>query len=542
MAEPLFINELIQKVVAGQIRIPSFQRGFVWDADRVAHLMDSIYKGFPFGSLLFWRTKTPLKTERKLGPFLLPEGDPDYPLDYILDGQQRATSIFGVFQSQLSASPGDDDSIFKIYFDLSGEPSVQDSNFIYVPDDKVDREKHFPLKILFNPPEYRKYTRDLSEDIATKADALFDKFKHAKIPVQAFETDVKAAVAIVFERINRMGVELDTLQLMSAWTWSDDFDLQEQFIELSEELAPFGFKGVGEDSDLVLKCCAAILGSNASPASIIELNGEQVRTRFPEIKKGIHGAVDFLRSNCKVFSASVLPYSTIIIPLSVFFATRNEQDTTPTSDQREAILTWIWRTFFSRRYSKRLEQLNDDIKQIQKLKEGVPNDLGRFDVDFNKDFFTESTFNLSTVNTKTFILMLANNGPLSFISASPITLDEVLREANRKEFHHLFPRKFLVDQDEPLSRINSLVNFAIIHRSDNNKLGGVQPSIYKNKMPNDGVILKSILDSACCPYSLFSDKFDEFTEERSVLLEEAAFKLMRIDPPRRTRSIFLGET
>lgn len=124
MAEPLFINELIQKVHAGQIRIPSFQRGFVWDSDRVAHLMDSIYKGFPFGSLLFWRTKTPLKTERKLGPFVLPEGDPDYPLDYILDGQQRATSIFGVFQSLLSAAAGEDESIFKIYFDLGSESSV----------------------------------------------------------------------------------------------------------------------------------------------------------------------------------------------------------------------------------------------------------------------------------------------------------------------------------------------------------------------------------------------------------------------------------
>jgi len=56
MAEPLFINELIQKVHAGQIRIPSFQRGFVWDADRVADLMDSIYKVFTFGQfLVFFR-------------------------------------------------------------------------------------------------------------------------------------------------------------------------------------------------------------------------------------------------------------------------------------------------------------------------------------------------------------------------------------------------------------------------------------------------------------------------------------------------------
>ena len=78
MAEPLFINELIHQILNGNIRIPSFQRGFIWDADRVAHLMDSVYKGFPFGSLLFWRTRHPLKTERNLGPFELPVRDPDY--------------------------------------------------------------------------------------------------------------------------------------------------------------------------------------------------------------------------------------------------------------------------------------------------------------------------------------------------------------------------------------------------------------------------------------------------------------------------------
>ncbi|MBS0250829.1 MAG: DUF262 domain-containing protein, partial [Proteobacteria bacterium] len=108
MADQLFIPELIQQVTYGNIRIPSFQRGFVWDADRVAHLMDSIYKGFPFGSLLFWRTKTALQIEKQLGPYSLPDQDPDFPIDYILDGQQRATSIFGVFQTILQPKPGED--------------------------------------------------------------------------------------------------------------------------------------------------------------------------------------------------------------------------------------------------------------------------------------------------------------------------------------------------------------------------------------------------------------------------------------------------
>src|ERR1022692_1613202 len=107
MAEGLPIRKVIEYVSSGAIRIPAFQRGFVWDAEHVAYLMDSIYKGYPFGAVILWRTKEKLNSERNLGPFGLPDRQPDYPVDYVLDGQQRITSIFGVFQSELQAE-GDD--------------------------------------------------------------------------------------------------------------------------------------------------------------------------------------------------------------------------------------------------------------------------------------------------------------------------------------------------------------------------------------------------------------------------------------------------
>ncbi len=65
--ESLTIRQIIEHIVRGQIRIPAFQRGFVWDSEMVAYLMDSIYKGFPIGALLLWRTRETLKFERQLG-------------------------------------------------------------------------------------------------------------------------------------------------------------------------------------------------------------------------------------------------------------------------------------------------------------------------------------------------------------------------------------------------------------------------------------------------------------------------------------------
>lgn len=127
--DQLTIREILDTVIRGQIRIPAFQRGFVWEPERVAYLMDSIYKGFPFGSLLFWRTKEQLKSENKLGPFDLPQPPEDYPVDYVLDGQQRITSIFGVFQTQLAGSPTE--AWQEIYFDFAADKNAQESQFFH---------------------------------------------------------------------------------------------------------------------------------------------------------------------------------------------------------------------------------------------------------------------------------------------------------------------------------------------------------------------------------------------------------------------------
>lgn len=118
--EPITIRTLIEAVYKGQVRIPAFQREFVWEPDRIALFVDSIYKQYPFGSLLFWRAKELLKHERKLGPYELSDLADDYPIDYVLDGQQRVTSIFASFQTELTRPPAEEWT--EIYFDYRAAP------------------------------------------------------------------------------------------------------------------------------------------------------------------------------------------------------------------------------------------------------------------------------------------------------------------------------------------------------------------------------------------------------------------------------------
>ena len=67
------VSTLISDIEKGMIKIPQFQRDFVWDLTKSADLMDSIVKGYPIGTFIFWKTKERLRSIRNIGGVKLPE-------------------------------------------------------------------------------------------------------------------------------------------------------------------------------------------------------------------------------------------------------------------------------------------------------------------------------------------------------------------------------------------------------------------------------------------------------------------------------------
>ena len=520
------IRKVLDAVVSGEIRIPAFQRGFVWEMDRVAYLLDSIYKGYPFGSLLFWRTKQQLSTERNLGAFSLPDPHADYPIDYVLDGQQRLTSIFTVFQTELAAGTNPDWA--DIYFDLHASGNPQDSYFIAIPDsEERDKDRYFPLSVLFDSVKYRSNTEHLTRDDVAKVDRLQEKFKEVSIPVQILKSEDRSIVAIVFERINHLGVALDTLQLLSAWTWSDDFDLLEKFRDLKDELSDFGFAGVGDDADLVLSCVAGILTGEPGPEKLLGLNGSDVRTQFPTVENGIRGAIDFLRTQLKVVHLKLLPYPSMLVPLAVFFAEPNGKDVSYDGKTYQALKRWFWRTCFSARYTSQTRKTTiHDIEQILKLKTGVANTLDHIENTVKPDFF-KNTFRVGAAATKTFVLLLANKDPRSLLSGKNIDLDKVLQKYNRSEFHHIYPRAFLRDSGVDESLINVLGNFCFLSAAENKVIGRKRPSVYVNDIAGSTDDEKTVtLATAFCSVAEFNDDYDGFLTARCERLTTFAQEMI----------------
>ncbi|MBN3851570.1 DUF262 domain-containing protein [Paraburkholderia sp. Ac-20342] len=520
------IRQLLQRISDGEVRVPAFQRDFVWEPDRVQFLMDSIYKGYPIGTVLFWRTKEQLLHDRDVGPFTLPDPKAQYPIDYVLDGQQRLTSIFSTFQTELKKNPESKVKWVDIYFDLQAKPDAQDSQFVALEDAEV-QDYHVPLRHLFDVSEWAAYTRKISDSDTLKVlDRLQALFKEAQIPVETVETEEHSKIAIIFERINRGGVPLDTYQLLSAWTWSGEFDLRKRFEELAVELDEVGYFDLHDDPDLLLKCCAAVVRNDASAHAIVDLKGAEVRDAFATFRTGLLGAIEFLRRDIGAVSLKVLPYKSMIIPLVRCFATDKAAGFHPNAAQRKALCKWFWHSCLSRRYSNSVDNaIAQDIAAVQQLLAGNTSEFDKRSIVVQPTFFTTNQFALTSVNTKVFILLLAQARPKSFLSAADVDLDDVLLTCNRTEFHHIFPKNYLaLNGFTNKAEQFVLANFAFLSQKDNRSIQDKAPSDYAKMIPPGSK--DAILAASLIPRAGLEAQYKDFIEDRARLLADAANKLV----------------
>ena len=85
------LTHLIEDIKHGNIALPDIQRPFVWSAAKVRDLFDSMYRGYPVGTLMFWETGAEVGMRQVGG------GNSERVASrLIVDGQQRLTSLFAV--------------------------------------------------------------------------------------------------------------------------------------------------------------------------------------------------------------------------------------------------------------------------------------------------------------------------------------------------------------------------------------------------------------------------------------------------------------
>jgi uncharacterized protein with ParB-like and HNH nuclease domain len=117
-------TKLITNIESGGIKIPQFQRDFVWPLHRSATLLDSVIKGYPVGTFIFWATRDRLRSIRNLGDIALPAARDGETVSFVLDGQQRLTSLFAALKGlEIIRPSGQIENFANIYVDLDASES-----------------------------------------------------------------------------------------------------------------------------------------------------------------------------------------------------------------------------------------------------------------------------------------------------------------------------------------------------------------------------------------------------------------------------------
>jgi hypothetical protein len=459
---------LINRVENGEIKIPKFQRPFVWKHKAVLQLLESLIKGYPMGSLLFWRTDQKLRSERDIEGFSLPSTPEKYPTNYVLDGQQRLTTIFGVLSyGGSAASP----HILNVVYDL------QEKEFRHV---LGNEPKHcLPLSILFNFKHWNAFQKELVQlpngaGLNEEAERLNETFREYMLPVVTITDRTLDEVCPMFERINSTGTKLTIYDLMVAATFETDFDLNDEVETLQESFEEEGFHLEGES---IIRAVAATRDTAVSKSSLLALRSigsSELKGSLKTARLSIEKAIDFLQTEVGVISSDFLPYDAQLLVLAKLFKSTKSFS----AEQRKLVRSWFWASSFTERYRGASDSLlNEDLEHLpQRLAKGDP--LLKQAV-FTADDFRSREFRKSSAISNAFVALLASNSPLNLTNAAPIDVAGSLAWSNQREFHHLFPRAYLAGRTEDEKREqNNLLNIVLLASGDNKEISAKNPKVY----------------------------------------------------------------
>ncbi len=467
------IDELARRILKGDILLPKFQRGLVWDKEQILTLLDSVAKGYPIGSILLWQSRQELRSENHIAELDIELPRPDYPVNYLLDGQQRLSAICGAMFWK-----GDDPkSRWNIIYDLRTQ------KFSHL--DSIDDPPLHQLRLnkLPDPTAFFKHVASLDtlsmpdkDILKQRAEALFNRFKDYKIATVTLGDMAIQDVAPVFERINSTGTRLTIVDLMRAATWSPDFDLVDAIDGVLVSLQEKGFGDI--DRKVVLRNISAASGGGFSAESIDQLRNhkiEQLKEAISSTEGAYKRTVDFLSTEIGINNANIIPYSNQITVLAEIF----RRIPIPNAKQHGAIVEWFWKTSLSGYFSGwNTGMMSTDLTTIKEFAEGKKDRLTFRPRRETPDVWISREFRSNNAHAKLFAIILAHNEPVDLLTGKTIDTSTSLAWNNTKEFHHFFPQTFLKSRGEPAQRINALANIIMLTSASNKEISDKAPSVY----------------------------------------------------------------
>lgn len=512
---------LIADIERGQIKIPQFQRDFVWDLKKSAKLMDSILKGYPIGTFIFWKTKERLRSVRNLGGFNLPEPNEGDFIDYVLDGQQRLTSLFATLKGlKIKRDEDKVDHYDEMYVNLD---AVEDEELVVVSKEGLNEKAliklsdllYGPLALLFGFDE--KFHAKI-QDYKTR----IESYNYSIILIRDAPLDVATEI---FTRINEGGKPLTVFEIMVAKTYDyeKNFDLAEKYNELIETLEEVKYETISDAT--VLQTVSILLEKECKRKTILKLDKRKFIDIWDDAISAIESAVDYFRGYYRIPVSQLLPYNALIVPFAYFFYHHKDK---PTGDKQKYLQDFFWRVSLGVRYSSAVEsKLSQDIRRIDVI---LKNELPKYDwaIDTSPDFIENNGwFSASRSYIKAILCIYAYHQPKSFNDNSIVHINNYwLKRANSVNYHHFFPKAFLkkkIDWENRDYWINHILNITIVDDYLNKReIAAKAPSVYMKKFIRQNKELEETMKTHLIgnleAFGITDDNYDKFLKQRAKLL------------------------
>ncbi|MFM7600711.1 MAG: DUF262 domain-containing protein [Pseudanabaena sp.] len=516
-------SSLVGEIEKGQIKIPQFQRDFVWTMQKSAGLIDSIIKGYPIGTFIFWRTKERLRSVKELGKQVLPDPEQGELVDYVLDGQQRLTSLFASLRGiTLTREDGREDDFSRIFIDLNAEESEQ----IVITDLEGKNEKCLISILQLLTGDFMllaSYPQQYHEKLKIYKNRI-ESYQYSIILVKDAPIDIATEI---FTRINVGGKPLSLFEIMAAKTfdYEKNFDLREKFQELIDSLKPLNYETISDAT--VLQIVSIILSKECKRQVILQLNKNEFISTWEQAIDSIERTVEYFRNSYRIPVSQLLPYNALIIPFSYFFFHHKDK---PTGDKQKYLEDFFWRCALSGRYSSAVEsKLAQDVKRIDQILAG---ELPSYDwsIDTSEEFIKNNGwFSAARSYIKAILCIYAYQQPKSFNDNAIVNISNYwLKQANSKNYHHFFPKAYLKTKEYGVFYINHILNITIVDDFLNKReIGAKAPSKYMSKFranPDLSSTMMTHLIEDLNIFGIWDDDYDKFFDERAKIVSRELSK------------------
>lgn len=341
---------LLEDVGRGEIKIPIFQREFVWDAKQILELFDSISKGYPIGSLLFWNPDVEYPIKKNIEFYKTKENNKKNL--YVLDGSQRITTLFVVLTNPDKYETIEVDEKIKKKFIVSYD--LRNKDFVNTYNQKRDKQYLIPLYKIIDTYQFLDFLRDLEKsglepselrELIDEAKSISNIFYDYEIPyIEIKGGDIRSAVEI-FSRVNSTGMEISTDFMLSARSYNNEtkFLLSNEIDNFLTQISTYNFDKLKRDT--ILYCICNVTGKIYFDVKIEELLEEKMELEkiTKETFSYVEKTIDFLYKRLFVLSIDFLPYPTQLIFMANFFRLVPEPD----EEKLLALENWFWTTTYS---------------------------------------------------------------------------------------------------------------------------------------------------------------------------------------------------